>query len=307
MEYVLYGALGVGALFVIISLFRSIRVVSARSAYVVERLGKYNKTLEAGFHILIPFLDKVRYKHNLKEIAVDVPAQSCFTQDNVKVTVDGVLYLQVVEPKRASYGIRNYKYATIQLAQTTMRSVIGRLELDRTFEERDAINAEVVKAVDEASDPWGIKVSRYEIQNITVPKAILNSMEVQMRAEREKRALIARSIGEMEANINSSQAEMEEAINRSEGEKQRRINEAEGSAQEILAVAKATAAGIRKVSEAINTAGGSEAITLRLAETYINELKNIAKRDTKLVLPMDLTDVGSVIRNIDDLVEGGRK
>ena len=299
----LYVLGGLFALIVVIGLFRSIRVVPTKSALIVERLGKYSKNLEAGFHLLVPFVDKVRYKHNLKEQAVDVPAQDCFTQDNVKVRVDGVLYLQVTDPKKASYGIKDYRYATIQLAQTTMRSVIGKLELDRTFEERQNINAEVVKSVDDASDPWGVHVSRYEIQNITVPDAILQAMEVQMKAERERRAVISRSIGEMESRINYSQATMEEAINKSEGEKQKWINEAEGRASEILAVSKATAAGIYKIAEAISAAGGEEAVALRIAEGYIDELRKLAKGDTRLVLPMDLSSIESVMNTVRGMLK----
>ncbi len=294
---------GLFGLVLIISLLRSIRIIPNQTAMVVERLGKYSKTLSAGFHLLVPFIDRVRYKHNLKEQAVEVPPQSCFTQDNVKIEVDGVLYLQVVDPKRASYGILNHRYATIQLAQTTMRSVIGKLELDKTFEEREAINATVVKAVDEASDPWGVKVSRYEIQNISVPEPILQAMEIQMKAEREKRADIARSLGDMESRINGSQAAMQEAINKSEGEMQRRINEAEGDAQEILAVARATAAGIKSVAEAIRASGGEEAVVLRIAEGYITTLERLAKQETQLILPMNLTDMGAVLGNIQELME----
>ena len=289
---------GVFALIIAISLLRSIRIVTARTALVVERLGKYSRILEAGFHVLVPFIDKVRYRHNLKEQAVDVPAQECYTQDNVKITVDGVLYMQVVDPKSAAYGIKDHKYATIQLAQTTMRSVIGKLELDKTFEERQQINAAVVESVDEASDPWGVKVSRYEIQNISVPDTILQAMEVQMKAERERRALIARSVGEMESRINYSQATMEESINKSEGEKEKWINEAEGRASEILAVAKATATGIRKIGDAIDSAGGEEAVAMRMAESYIEQLRKLGKKGTKLVLPMDLSDMGSVMGTV---------
>jgi regulator of protease activity HflC (stomatin/prohibitin superfamily) len=298
----LYVLLGIFAIVLIVSIFRSIRVVPNQTALVVERLGKYSKTLGAGFHLLMPFVDKVRYKHNLKEQAVQVPAQSCFTQDNVKVEVDGVLYMQVVDPKRASYGIKRYKYATIQLAQTTMRSVIGKLELDKTFEERGQINAAVVKAVDEASDPWGVKVSRYEIQNISVPEPILQAMEFQMKAEREKRADIARSLGDMESKINYSQATMQEAINKSEGEMQRQINEAEGRAQEILAVARATSAGIKQIAEAIQTSGGDEAVLLRVAQGYIGTFDKLAKKDTQLMLPMDLTDMAKIVEKLREML-----
>ncbi len=298
--YVLIGILG---FIVVIAILRSIRIVPSRTALVVERLGKYSRILNAGFHVLVPFIEKVRYKHNLKETAIDVPAQDCFTQDNVKVRVDGVLYMQVVDPRKASYGISHYQYATIQLAQTTMRSVIGKLELDKTFEERARINGEVVQSVDEASDPWGVKVSRYEIQNINVPQTILGAMEVQMKAEREKRAEIARSLGEMEARINHSQAAMSEAINKSEGEKQRKINEAEGKASEILAVAKATAEGIRKVAAALENSGGEEAAILRVSEGYINELKNLSGTGSNIILPMDLTDTKEIISRVKKMLE----
>lgn len=299
LSYIIAGAF---ALFFLISILRSIRIVPARTALVVERLGKYAKTLEAGFHLLVPFIDKVRYKHNLKEQAVDVPSQPCITLDNVKVDVDGVLYFQVMDPQKASYGISDYKYATIQLAQTTMRSAIGKLELDRTFEERTKINGEIVMSVDEASDPWGVRVTRYEIQNIRVPENILESMEMQVKAERERRAVLAQSEGEMESRINRSIGVMQEAVNRSEGEKQRRINEAEGQAQEILSIAKATATGIKKLAEAIAMTGGEEAVALRIAEGYIAELRKLAKKNTQLVLPMDLTNIGSVLKTIQSMM-----
>jgi len=286
--------LAVCAFVLVITLFRCIRVVPNKTALIVERLGKYNRTLEAGFHILFPFLDKVRYKQTLKEQAIDVPAQDCFTKDNVQVRVDGVLYLQVLDPKKASYGIKNYSYATILLTQTTMRSVIGQLELDKTFEVREQINASVVKALDEASDPWGVKVTRYEIQNIKVSDSIMDAMEAQMKAEREKRAEIARSIGEMETKINLSMAALGEAVNLSEGQKQRMINEAEGEASEIVAVAKATAEGIRKVAESVNTKGGESAAKLRLSEAWIDAIGGIAKQGSKVILSADLTDLNEV-------------
>ena len=289
---ILFGAI------VVISVLRSIRVVPARTALVVERLGKYAKTLGAGFHLLVPFIDRIRYKHNLKEQAVDVPSQPCITADNVKVDVDGVLYFQVVDPRAASYGIRHYETATIALAQTTMRSVIGQLELDKTFEERERINREIVKVVDEASDPWGVKVTRYEVQNITVPQSVLESMEYQIRAERDRRAVVARSVGEMESRINRSVGHMEEAVNKSEGEKERQINEAEGRAEEIRALARATATGLRQVAGAIEASGGEDAVMLRLAESYLDELRKLSQSDTEIVLPMDLTDINSVIKNL---------
>ena len=298
--FIVLGAFG---LFVFFSILRSIRIVPAQTALVVERLGKYVKTLGAGFHVLVPFVDKVRYRHNLKEQAIDVPSQPCITKDNVKVDVDGVLYMKVMDAKNASYGITNYKYATIQLAQTTMRSVMGKLELDRTFEERERINGAIVQSVDAASDPWGVQVTRYEIQNIRVPDSVLKSMEVQMVAERERRAVISRSQGEMESRINYSVGVMEEAINRSEGEKERRINEAEGTREEIIALAKATAAGLQKISEAIQATGGQEAVILRIAEQYIGQLGRLAKSDTQLVLPMDMSNISGMLDQIRGLVE----
>ncbi|MFP4180410.1 MAG: SPFH domain-containing protein [Spirochaetaceae bacterium] len=294
---------GVFGLLILFFIVRSIRIVPAKTALVVERLGKYVKTLDAGIHLLIPFIDNVKFKHNLKEMAIDVPEQECFTADNVKVTVDGVLYMKVVNPKDASYGITDATYATIQLAQTTMRSVIGRLELDKTFEEREQINGEVVRAVDEASDPWGVKVSRYEIQNINVSEPILEAMEVQMKAEREKRAAIARSQGDMESNINYSQAAKEEAVNKSEGDKQRQINEAEGKAQEILSMARATASAIRQISSAIEEEGGENAAALQLTEQYIERLKSLARKETRLILPIDINDMQSVMGKIEKVVK----
>ena len=299
----LYILVGIFGFIVFISLLRSVRVVPARSALVVERLGKYSRTLNAGLHVLVPFLEKVRYKYNLKEVAIDVPAQDCYTQDNVKVRVDGVLYIQVVDPIKSAYGISDYKYATIQLAQTTMRSVIGKLELDKTFEERDQINGSVVQSVDEASDPWGVKVSRYEIQNIQVPQAILEAMEVQMKAERERRADIARSLGEMESKVNRSQAFMEEVINISEGEKERMINVAEGRAQEIRSVAKATASSIRKIAGALEDVGGEEAAVLRISESYIEQLNGIAQSSNNVILPVDLTNMSEVLANVKDMIK----
>ncbi|MBN2628112.1 MAG: paraslipin [Spirochaetales bacterium] len=291
------------AIIAIITFFKCIRIVPAKQAWVVERLGKYSSTLEAGFHVLIPFIDKVRYKHSLKEKALDVPVQPCFTEDNVRIFVDGVLYLKVVDPVKASYGItkalrtpglKDYEYATVQLAQTMMRSVIGKMQLDTTFEERDAINSAIVQSVDEASDPWGIKVSRYEIQNIQVPDTILATMEKQMQAERERRARILESEGSMTSRINRSQGEMERMINESEGVKEKLINEAEGKAAEILAVSRATAASISKVADAISLGGGEEAASLQVIEDFIDQMKNLAKKESKVILPMDLSDLSMV-------------
>ena len=276
------------AIVFIVALFRSIRIVPHKVALIVERLGKYHTTLDAGFHILFPFLDRVKYKQNLKEQAIDVPAQDCFTKDNVQVRIDGILYLQVFDPIKASYGIRDYRYATILLAQTTMRSVVGQLDLDDTFEAREQINAQVVKAVDEASDPWGVKVTRYEIQNIRVSDSIMDAMENQMKAEREKRAEIARSVGEMETVINLSRAAYEEAVNISEGEKERMINEAEGQAREIVAVAEATADGIKKIAASTQIQGGMEAAKLTVSQEWINALSSIDE-NTKIIMSADFT------------------
>ncbi|HUT44702.1 MAG TPA: stomatin-like protein, partial [Sedimentisphaerales bacterium] len=249
-------------LFALIISFKIIRIVPQKQAYIIERLGKYSKTIEAGFHILTPFVDRVAYKHTLKEQAVDVAPQACITRDNIAVEVDGILYIQVVDPKKASYGINNYQFASVQLAQTTMRSVMGKLELDKTFEERETVNSAIVDAVDKASDPWGVKVTRYEVKNILPPQSIKDAMEKQMRAEREKRATIAESEGDRQAKINRAEGDRQEMIARSEGEKQKRINEAEGRAIEILKVAEATANGIREIASAINEKGGINAVNL---------------------------------------------
>ncbi len=296
----------------VIAVLRSIRIVPAKKAYVVERLGKYCKTMEAGFHILVPFIDKVKYKHSLKEKALDVPIQPCFTQDNVKILVDGVVYMKVFDAKKASYGITkriktphltDYEYATIQLAQTTMRSVIGKLELDRTFEERDSINTEIVRNVDEATDPWGISVSRYEIQNIQIPDSILKTMEKQMLAERVRRAVILESEGAMEAKINRSIGDMEKAVNESEGEKQKDINEAEGKSSEIRSLSRATAISIAKVATAIGQENGVDAVSLQMTENYFDELQKMAKKDTEIILPIDMTNPSEIENKIKDFLK----
>ena len=298
----LLGVFGILAFILIIGIFRSIRVIPARTVAVVERLGKYAHTMEAGFHILVPFIDKVKYRHSLKEQAIDVPTQPCFTQDNVKVEVDGVLYFKVIDPKRASYGIVDFRYATIQLAQTMMRSVIGKLEMDRTFEEREQINASILRNIDQATDPWGVQITRYEIQNIRVPDNILKSMEMQLRAEREKRAVIARSLGEMESRINYSAGVMEEAINRAEGVKQKLVNEAEGRASEIRALARATAESLSRVARALETEAGDAALVMQISDQYIAELNKLARPGTKLMLPMDLTNINSVLQTVNRMV-----
>ena len=289
--------------FVIVTLFKCVRVVPQRSAYIVERLGKYHKTLEAGFHLLMPIIDRVSYRHTLKEQAIDVPPQMCITRDNISVEVDGILYLMVMDPAKASYGIANYLFASTQLAQTTMRSEMGKLELDRSFEERTHINSAIVEAVDKASDPWGVKVTRYEIKNITPPQTIRDAMEKQMRAEREKRAMIAESEGDRQARINRADGEKQEAIARSEGEKMRRINEAEGRAEEIKMVAAAAAAGIREIAEATQVEGGINAVNLRLAEQYINEFGKLAKTGNTMIIPTDLANVAGLIKTASSVIQ----
>src|SRR5690348_16353162 len=273
------------AIFAIILVSRIARVVPQQQAWVVERLGKYSDTLQAGFHILVPFLDSVRYKHSLKEIALDVPEQICITKDNVQVGVDGVLYFKILNPERASYGISDYTYAISQLAQTNLRSEIGKIDLDRTFEERTNINREVVAEVDKASEAWGVKVLRYEIKNITPPQDVLAAMEKQMRAEREKRAVILTSEGERDAAINTADGHKQQVIKNSEAHRQQQINDAEGQAAAILAVAGATADGIRRVAESIGLPGGYEAFQLRVAEGYIEKFGELAKASTTTILP----------------------
>jgi regulator of protease activity HflC (stomatin/prohibitin superfamily) len=280
---------------VLIVIARTAIVVPQQSAYVVEYLGKYRKTIQAGFHILVPFVEKVAYKHSLKEIALDIPEQICITRDNVQVGVDGVLYLKVLDPQRASYGIVDYVFAIAQLAQTTLRSEIGKIDLDRTFEERAAINMAVVQELDKASDPWGVKVLRYEIKNINPPRDVLNAMEKQMRAEREKRATVLTSEGERDAQINRAEGEKQRVIKESEANKQQQINEAEGEAAAILAVATATAEGLRQVALALNAPGGDQAMALRVAEQYVGEFGRLARSSTTLVLPANLSDVASMI------------
>jgi regulator of protease activity HflC (stomatin/prohibitin superfamily) len=288
-------AVVVVVILVVIVIARTAVVVPQQSAYVVEYLGKYRKTMYAGFHILVPFVEKVAYKHSLKEIALDIPEQICITRDNVQVGVDGVLYLKVLDPQRTSYGITDYVFAIAQLAQTTLRSEIGKIDLDKTFEERTAINMSVVEELDKASDPWGVKVLRYEIKNINPPQDVLSAMEKQMRAEREKRATILTSEGERDARINRAEGEKQRVIKESEAVKQQQINEAEGEAQAILAVAEATAEGLRKVALALDAPGGDQAMALRVAEQYVAEFGKLARSSTTLVLPATLSDVGSMI------------
>ena len=270
-------------------------VVPQQNAYVVEYLGKYRKTMQAGFHILIPFVERIAYRHNLKEHAVDIPEQICITRDNVQVGVDGVLYMKVLDAQRASYGIGDFIFAISQLAQTTLRSEIGKIDLDRTFEERGTINASVVMELDKASDPWGVKVLRYEIKNINPPQDVLSAMEKQMRAEREKRAVILTSEGERDAKINEAEGGKQQVIKESEASKQQKINEAEGEAEAILTVATATAEGLRRVADALQTTGGDKAMQLRIAEQYIEEFGRLAKAGNTFVVPSNLSDIASMI------------
>ena len=290
-------------LFALIVFFKTIRIVPQKQAFIIERLGKYSKTLVAGFHILVPFFDRVAYRHTLKEQAVDVAPQQCITRDNIAVEVDGILYMQVVDAKKASYGINNYQFASAQLAQTTMRSVMGKLELDKTFEERETINSVIVEAVDKASDPWGVKVTRYEVKNILPPESIKDAMEKQMRAEREKRATIAESEGDRQAKINRAEGDRQEMIARSEGEKQKRINEAEGRAIEILKIAEATGNGIREIASAINEKGGVNAVNLRIAEQYLDEFGKLAKTNNSIIIPTDLSDIAGVIKAAKSVIK----
>jgi regulator of protease activity HflC (stomatin/prohibitin superfamily) len=286
----------IGLIFIaFIVLLKTARVVPQKTVYIIERLGKYSRTLDAGFHILVPFIDRIAYKHSLKEVAIDVAPQVCITKDNIQVEVDGVLYYQIIDPVQASYGISNYSFASVQLAQTTMRSEIGKIELDRTFEERIKINQEVVSAIDKAAEPWGLKVTRYEIKNIQPPVSIKDAMEKQMRAEREKRAVIAESEGDKQAKINRAEGDKQEAIAKSEGEKMKRINEAEGRGQEIERVALATAKGIREIANAINERGGADAVNLRIAESYIAEFGRQAKTNNTMIIPTNLADAAGFV------------
>ena len=287
----------------LVVIFKIAVVVPQQNAFVVERLGKFSKTLNAGFHLLWPFLDKIAYKHTLKEQAADIAEQICITRDNVQVGVDGVLYLQVLDPRRASYGIGNYMFAILQLAQTTLRSEIGKIDLDRTFEERGTINQNVVSELDKASDPWGVKVLRYEIKNINPPQDVLSAMEKQMRAEREKRAVILTSEGVRDAKINEAEGEKQRVIKESEAAKTQQINEAQGEAEAILAVATATAEGLRKVAAAVIDQGGPEAMQLRIAEQYIGEFGSLAKTGNTFVVPANLADLTSMMALATDIAK----
>jgi len=300
MEYIAIILLVVAAIFVV----RSLKVVPQQHAWVVERLGKYHATLAPGLNILVPFVDRVAYKHVLKEIPLDVPSQVCITKDNTQLQVDGILYFQITDAMRASYGSSNYVVAITQLAQTTLRSVIGKMELDKTFEERDMINAAVVQALDEAALNWGVKVLRYEIKDLTPPAEILRSMQAQITAEREKRALIAASEGRRQEQINIATGEREAFIARSEGEKQAEINNAQGEAAAILAVAEATANAIRQIAAAIQSPGGEQAVQLKVAERAVDAYQNLAKVNNTMIVPGNMSEVAGLIGTAMTLMKG---
>jgi len=284
--------------FLAFKFIQAICLVPTKSAYVVERLGKYRCTLEAGFHVLLPFIDRVAFVQDLKEETIDVPPQECFSRDEVNVEVDGVIYIQVVDSVKASYGITDYRFAAMQLAQTTTRSVIGTLDLDRTFEERDIISAKVVEVLDKAGETWGIRVHRYEIKNITPPLTVKNAMELQVNAERERRAILAKSLGDKASRINRSEGLMTEMINLSEGEKQRRINSAEGKAAEILAIAQATGDSISKVADAIGQPGGQKALEMQLSEQYLQQMEGLNQENRKVILPANLLDFNNWLKTL---------
>lgn len=296
------------AVLVIVVLGKTAKVVPQQTAYVIENLGRYSRTLPAGFHILVPFVERVAYRHNLKEEAMDIPEQVCITKDNVQVGVDGVLYLQVLDAAKASYGITNYRFAIVQLAQTTLRSEIGKIDLDRTFEARGTINANVVSELDHASASWGVKVLRYEIKNINPPKDVLHAMEKQMRAEREKRAVVLTSEGDRDAKINQAEGEKQRVIKESEAKQQQQINEAQGQAEAILAVATATAEGLRRVGESLAGRGGMEAMQLRVAEDYLKQFGRLAdEASSTLIVPASLSDISSMIAMATSVVKGQAK
>jgi len=288
-------AMVLSAALVVVILLKTAVIVPQKSEYIIERLGKYNKTLGAGFHVLFPFLDRVAYKFSLKEEVLDIPSQTCITKDNVTVEVDGLIYLQIMDSKLAAYGINDYRLASSQLAQTTLRSCIGKIDLDKTFEERETINGQVVNSIDEAAQAWGVKVLRYEVKDIMPPESVKNAMEAQMTAEREKRAAIAKSEGERQSTINRAEGERQDAILRSEGEKQKLINEAEGRAKEILAVAQATAEGLKTIAEQLQMKGGQEAANLRVAEQYISEFGKLAKASNTLVISSNVGDLAGMV------------
>ncbi|TGK83847.1 paraslipin [Leptospira montravelensis] len=300
MEFAYLGFWSIIAIYLIYKIFRCIRIIPAQDVLIVERLGKYSRSLRAGFHILIPFIDRDAYYHTLKEQSIDVQPQICITHDNVQVKVDGVIYLKIIDPVRASYGIEDFQFAAIQLAQTTMRSVIGTMELDKTIGEKDLINSTIVAAIDQASEPWGIKVNRYEILNIVPPKSVLDAMEKEKKAQIAKRSQVLLSEGERDSRINRSLGFKEEAVNKSEGEKQRRINSAEGKATEIEALAVATAKGIESIAGAISDQGGASAIKLQITKAFIHNFLNVAKENTEILIPADVMNLPNLIANLTE-------
>lgn len=291
-------ALGLLCVYILFKFVQSIQLVPTQKAYIVERLGNYHKTLGPGFHALVPFFDKVQYSQDLREETIEVEPQECFTKDNVKVEVDGVIYLAVIDPVNASYGVTDYRFAAVQLAQTTTRSIIGTMNLDDTFEDRAIINKEVVKVLSEMEQAWGIRVLRYEIKNIYTPKTIQNAMERQMTAERDRRATIAKSEGIMQSTINDAEGEKREIINVSEGEMQRRINEAEGVAQEITSLAEATAISVEEIADALSQDKGKEAMQMRLAEKYIQQLSKLASDKNDVIIPTDITNYDAIMSGL---------
>jgi regulator of protease activity HflC (stomatin/prohibitin superfamily) len=293
-------------IFAVVMFLRTVRIVPQQTAYVVERLGKYNRTLDAGLHIVLPFIESVRYKHNLKEFVLDIPEQICITRDNVQVGVDGVLFYRVMDPAKASYGVHNYAVAVIQLSQTTLRSEIGKIDLDRTFEEREHINTQVIMALDKATDPWGVKVLRYEIKSITPPQDVLAAMEKQMRAEREKRAVILTSEGERDSKINHAEGVKQETIKNSEASRQQQINEAEGRAAAILAVAKATSEGLKMVSDVLKAPGGSDAAKLRVAEEYVKQFGQLARHSTTMIVPANASEMSGMLATAFSVFDNAR-
>lgn len=295
--------LGIGGLVILFQFIQSIRIVPTKTALIVERLGKYNKSLQPGFHVLLPFIDRVAYKLDMREMTINVDPQECFTKDNVKVEVDGVIYISVVDSMKASYGITDYRYAAIQLAQTTTRSIIGTIDLDKTFEERELVSAKVVEALSEVSEGWGILVHRYEVKNIVPPKSVEKAMEKQMTAERDKRAMLATAEGKRQSSINDSEGKKRELINLSEGEKQKRINLAEGKAAEIEALANATADSINKIASALSESDGLKAINMRLSQQYLNNLAKLAQGNKNVILPINLMNFDEVLMGIENIKE----
>ncbi|HEY8027457.1 MAG TPA: stomatin-like protein [Burkholderiaceae bacterium] len=307
MEFGIGSFMFVVLLFAIVFIFKTINVVPQQHAWVVERLGKYHATLPPGLNIVLPFIDRIAYKHVLKEIPLDVPPQVCITRDNTQLQVDGILYFQVTDPMRASYGSSNYIAAITQLAQTTLRSVIGKMELDKTFEERDHINTTIVSAIDESAANWGVKVLRYEIKDLTPPKEILHAMQAQITAEREKRALIAASEGRKQEQINIATGEREASIAKSEGEKQASINRAQGQAAAILSIAEASAEAIRKTAAAIREPGGSDAVNLKVAEQYVAAFGQLARTNNSIIVPANLSDISGLIASALQVVKSQSK